>query len=347
MNSNNYPWFEKQWTHLAGIPKEKFPHALIATGVNGIGKLDFCSSLSQLLLCDNPSNEIGCGECNPCKQYLAGSHGDFLSMNILEGKKSIGVDQVREMIHWVNLTKQSRQKKVLLIPQAQLMTNQASNALLKTLEEPPNDVVIILVAEQLKSLMPTIRSRCQLIPLSGPNQNTFDTWICDNSADWTCNSESMPENTGEIMPEKTAKNNDLLFCLSFQRPLKAKQLLCGKQLVQRKSIVDLLLSVIIQKKAPILVAADLFKLNNDDVFYWFQSLLFDFLYIHYKVEATKLINKDYMQKLKSVSGQLNILFLLDLQKQINNLNSFEKNALNPQLLLDSYIIKWSECLNNS
>ncbi|MFK5895176.1 MAG: AAA family ATPase, partial [Pseudomonadota bacterium] len=158
-----YPWLKTQWDKLSKIPKSEFPHALIITGMNGVGKTDFCHILSQSLLCENLlDNSLACGVCPSCTQYHVGSHGDFLQLNILEGKKSIGVDQVREMINWINLTHQSKQKKVLLIPMADQMTLQASNALLKTLEEPPAEVVIILICEHVKSLIATIRSRCQI-----------------------------------------------------------------------------------------------------------------------------------------------------------------------------------------
>jgi len=138
MNSTIYPWLTEQWNNLSNIPKTAFPHALIITGMNGIGKYDFCTLLSQSLICESPIKlGMPCNSCASCLQYTVGSHGDFLQLEVLDGKKSIGVDQIRNMIEWINLTHQSKQKKVLFIPQASLMTVQASNALLKTLEEPP------------------------------------------------------------------------------------------------------------------------------------------------------------------------------------------------------------------
>jgi DNA polymerase III subunit delta' len=333
-----YPWVKTQWNRLSQIPKSNFPHALIVTGMNGLGKLDFCHMLSQSLLCENLRDDgLPCGICPSCQQYHAGSHGDFLELNPAEGKKSIGVDQIREMINWINLTHQSKQKKILYIPQAEQMTVQASNALLKTLEEPPADVVIILICEHVKSLIATIRSRCQIIALSKPDEQMINQWIDDNYSDWKITSA----NEHYIL-----NNRDVILSLALNAPLKIKQLLTSDELNQRKVIVEHLISIISDKTAPVLISSELSKMDIKAVIYWFQLVLFDLVYIHYKMDNKQLINKDYYTKLNSLSAKLNSLLLFELIKELNHYYQFHSSSLNQQLLLDSYLIKWRNCMND-
>ena len=338
MKTEIYPWLKTQWNKLSQIPKNNFPHALIITGMNGLGKLDFCHILSQALLCENLLDDaLPCGRCPSCIQYKANSHGDFLELKPADGKKSIGVDQIREMIHWMNLTHQSRQKKILFIPQAEQMTLQASNALLKTLEEPPANVVIILISEHVKSLIATIRSRCQIIALPKPDEKMINQWIDDNYADWKVTSEN---------EHYIFNNRDVILSLALSAPLKIKQLLTSDELNQRKVIVDHLISIISDQTAPVLVSAALIKMDVKAVIYWFQLILFDLIYIHYNMDNKQLINKDYYTKLSSVSVKLNSLLLFELIKELNQYYQFQSNSLNQQLLLDSYLIKWQNCLKN-
>jgi len=337
MNSAVYPWLKTQWNNLSLVPKTVFPHALIICGMNGIGKYDFSKILSQSLLCESPKNDgLPCGSCSACVKYVAASHGDFLQLEVIEGKKSIGVDQIREMIHWINLTHQGKQKKVLFIPQASLMTIQASNALLKTLEEPPANVVIILISEHIKSLIATIRSRCQIIALASPDQETIIQWMTEKQSGWKL---------AESNDKNLLQNQQLLLSLAGNAPLKVKQLLTSDELNQRKIIVEQLIAIISENKAPVLVSAKLSKLEMTQVLYWFQSVLFDLIYIHFKLDKKKLINKDYYDQLKILSVSLNSLLLFELIKELSQYYQYQEHSLNIQLLLDSYLIKWRNCSN--
>jgi DNA polymerase-3 subunit delta' len=335
MNDLIYPWLQDSWKQLTMIPKVKFPHALIITGSQGIGKIEFCHLIIQSLLCSNVSQEGSpCGQCSACAQFLAQSHADYLNLEILDGKKSIGVDQIRDMINWVNLTRQSTQKKVLFIPQAEKMTLAAANALLKTLEEPPHDVVIILVCEHLNSLLATIRSRCQIVSLVKPKAEVIEQWLDNNKANWKLS----PENKHLV-----AKQRKLLFSLAFYSPLKVKQLLISDELVKRKMIIDQLISIIHDDNSPVIVASGLFKKDSEVTMYWLQSILFDLIYMHYHVDNLKLINSDYYKDIQLLLGKLNILLIFDLINELKEYYQFKERSLNTQLMLESYLIKWQDC----
>ena len=111
------------------------PHAVLMTSVSGVGLTSAASSLCATFLCER-NNDESCGECSSCSRVSAGTHGDYRWLKVAEGKASIGVDQIREAGDFVTKTAGYGSQKILVISDAEKMTTGASNALLKTLEEP-------------------------------------------------------------------------------------------------------------------------------------------------------------------------------------------------------------------
>ena len=138
----------------------QLPHAILITSVSGVGLASAARSLSATLLCERDGEEA-CGECNSCSRVSAGTHGDYRWVEIAEGKASIGVDQIREAGDFVTKTAGYGSQKILVIADAEKMTSGASNALLKTLEEPQGNSFIVLLSQRTWLLPATIRSRCQ------------------------------------------------------------------------------------------------------------------------------------------------------------------------------------------
>ena len=138
----------------------QLPHAVLITSVSGVGLTSVASSLCATLLCER-DNELPCGECSSCSRVSAGTHGDYRWVEVAEGKASIGVDQIREAGDFVTKTAGYGSQKILVISDAEKMTTGASNALLKTLEEPQGNSLIMLISQRTWLLPATIRSRCQ------------------------------------------------------------------------------------------------------------------------------------------------------------------------------------------
>lgn len=171
------PWFETESQKLSlRASDESLHHALLFSGTKGIGKSVFADGLAQQLLCQSlaPNGEA-CGQCQSCDLYKAGSHPDFYRLTT--DKTQLGVDLIRQAIQSLTSTAQLQHNKVLVIPDAHLMSESASNALLKTLEEPTSKTFIILLTPFVSRLLPTILSRCEKHTLHGPDYAQCIQWL--------------------------------------------------------------------------------------------------------------------------------------------------------------------------
>ena len=137
-------------------------HAYLLTGARGLGKRTLARTLASALFCTSENKP--CGHCEACRRVLDGNEPDVLTLFADDGKQ-IGVDRVREVIQKTNQHAFGDGWRVVLIEPVEKMTPQAQNALLKTIEEPPEYAVIMLLTENAEALLPTIRSRCVMMKL--------------------------------------------------------------------------------------------------------------------------------------------------------------------------------------
>lgn len=181
MLKNEVPWHAAAWRQLMqAVNGQRLPHALLLTGPVGTGKREFAASLSQLLLCKSPDFNAmrSCDSCDSCKKSHRGFHPDYLRISQQEGKREILVDDVRNLLKFINLsTHVAKGYKVVVIDPADKMTRSAANALLKTLEEPPANRVIILISGSHGNIPATIRSRCQLLRIPVPKPDVARQWL--------------------------------------------------------------------------------------------------------------------------------------------------------------------------
>jgi DNA polymerase-3 subunit delta' len=138
-------------------------HAYIFAGLPGIGKRTTALALAQTLNCESKEGVDACGQCSSCRKIGHGSHPDVFVVGLPEGKKLIPIDDIRELEKRVATRPHEGRFKIAIIDPADLMTEPAANALLKTLEEPRPGTVLVLVTARLDALLPTVRSRCQIL----------------------------------------------------------------------------------------------------------------------------------------------------------------------------------------
>lgn len=163
---------------------QRLSHGLLLHGPRGVGKEIFASALAAALFCKAVRGPLAaCGVCPECLLSKAGSHPDLHWVTLLKDakgekdKKSIGVDQVRELGERLGMTSMRSGYRVAVITPAEAMTPAAQNALLKTLEEPSPRTVLVLVTARPSTLLPTLRSRCQRIEIARPDTEDSLRWL--------------------------------------------------------------------------------------------------------------------------------------------------------------------------
>ena len=149
------------------ITSERIGHAYLFCGTRGTGKTSIAKIFARAVNCEHPVDGSPCNECPTCKAIQSGS-----SMNVVEidAASNNGVENIRDIRDQVQYPPTEGRYRVYIIDEVHMLSIGAFNALLKTLEEPPDGAVLILVADDINSILPTIRSRCQLVRCTPPTR---------------------------------------------------------------------------------------------------------------------------------------------------------------------------------
>jgi len=171
-----FPWLREPWLRLvASAEAGRLAHAYyLQHHVEG-GSTEFIQRLNQFLLCKQPGKSA-CGKCKSCLLYLSGNHPDTWTIDGAQVNR-IGVDTVRELQQSVTQTANQNGLKVAVILEAEKMTEQAGNALLKVLEEPPADTHWLVSTKDAERLLPTLRSRMQWVSIAYPTTIQSDEQV--------------------------------------------------------------------------------------------------------------------------------------------------------------------------
>lgn len=141
---------------------QRLAHAYLFRGPDGVGKR-FCALLvAARLNCRRPTESGACGDCLSCRKYLSGNHPDFITVS--PDGATIKIDTIRELCRSLGYPPYESPVRTVVLEDVHTLRSEAANSLLKTLEEPPEDNVLILTAESSREVLPTILSRCQIIP---------------------------------------------------------------------------------------------------------------------------------------------------------------------------------------
>ncbi len=205
----NYPWHKDTWSNFVNAKnQDHLPHAILLVGEEGIGKLKLAKRMAKSLLCMNTTadNTEACQQCVSCKTYHSFSNPDYLEIRLLEDKKQIGVDQIRALSEFLTFSRSYNTHRVVIINPVERMNLNAANSLLKSLEEPTPETIIILVTAKVSDLLATIKSRCQLLTVKTPTKDETIHWLEQNQA----------TNNGAKIDAET------LFAMVGSRPLKAE-----------------------------------------------------------------------------------------------------------------------------
>lgn len=194
-----YPWQKAAWAQLQQM-RERLPHAILFHGPAGTGKADFLETFAQALLCENAKPDgQACGECASCGWFVQHNHPDYRRVRPEsmedeppaegeegEGEKKkaskapsreIKIEQIRSLADFMNISTHRQGLRVVVLYPAETLNMPASNALLKTLEEPPPGTVFLLASNSLDRMLPTILSRCRKFALPLPSHEEALAWL--------------------------------------------------------------------------------------------------------------------------------------------------------------------------
>lgn len=278
---------------LSEIASGKLSHAYLIEGGEGCGKTYFARFAAAAVLCtgDKPP----CGKCPSCVKALAGSHPDLFYFSP-DKKASMGVETVRDIKKSLFFMPNDGDRKVYIIDDAQKMTVQAQNALLKFIEEPPASVLFFIVADKKESLLPTVVSRTRIISLAPSDNADIRRFLTSESK--KSGGEQIDEaiNMAEGSPGKALK----LLCRDFSR--------------QRQLCLDFMPVLVSTSKSDAMAFLLSMKLNRDGVKEFFTLLmtaLADVMNARFG-RATRLLSRDAAAEYaKSITDRKNA-YLFDL-----------------------------------
>lgn len=318
-----FSWQRLQWqqlwqAHQAG----RLSHALLLTGMAGNGKAQFADNFSRALVCQAVGAEGEyCGTCHLCRLIEGRAHPDVMWVEPEKAGAAIKVDQVREVSDFVNQTALQGGKRIVLINPADHMNMSAANALLKTLEEPPADALIILISSQPSRLPATVRSRCQQIVFQRPSTADALAWLTQ---------------------QEVKTDAELLLSLANGAPLAAIRLEQDEVLTTRKSLFETLYLLSQKQADPIKSAAALQDTELLVVLDFIVCWLIDLLRL--QIGGDELLNKDYLQQLSELKQRTVLSRLVTFMEHVQKTRmQIERGMnLNKQMVLEAIFIRWVE-----
>lgn len=323
------PWQDSTWVMLlTQIKNQRLPHALLLSGIKGLGKLEFAKHLAQLLLCEKGETNLAyCQNCKACHQFIANTHPDFKLLQPEENNTGIKIDQVREIIDFFNHTALQNAYKVVIFYPAEALNSAAANALLKTLEEPPlNKNLLLLISHQPSLLLPTLRSRCQQIKLNPPPRDIAKHWL----SQYTDAKESF----------------ELALTLVEGAPLLALAFIKENKHTAAINLLTDLNALMLKNDDPVTIAEKWLKLKIDIGEFLSLVMLLITQMIRYQlgVNSSLLKNDEFQKKITVIANMLNLIqlfsyldFITEQRRSLGN-----KINLNSQMLLESLFCRFSQ-----
>ncbi len=325
--SETYPWHEQSWQRFIKVHQSNhLPHALLFSGEEQTGKRAFSDRVIKTLLCEMPelaSGQGACNQCKSCKTYESSANPDYLPIDLLENKQQISVDQIRAMNAFLGLTRSFKGQRVVLIAQAERMNLNAANSLLKSLEEPADNSVILLLTSNASSLLATIKSRCQLLHLPTPDKQQAISWLqCQQKL-------------------KTHQQTELEQALeiSQSKPLAALNVLStDNNLLQSRA--DLLKDIceIIQEHVSITdVAKKWQKQDTEPLLDWQLGWVQQLLQAHH-VDAALIVKEN--SALTTIKENILSVKLWALYDHLLRQKQLVHTSVNPQIFLENMLVLW-------
>lgn len=308
------------------------PHALLFTGIAGIGKRTTAKALA--MACNCLKAEFGkmqenhgrggdliesCGACRSCRKILSGSHPDVIAIE--PQGQFIKIGQIRELLKVFSLKPNEAYLRVAMIQEAHAMNPEASNALLKLLEEPPDRTLLILITHQASDLLPTIVSRCQAVGFRPLETETIKTLLIKK--------EKVPAQSADALASFALGSYTKAVAMKEGNWKNRKTWLTGfLSELSSKSIAEILAfsEKMTEEKAHVSENLEILKT-------WVRDLAV------YRVDPGMVIQKDLITKIKYVSERLSVERLLKIETLIEKTERNLRSNANPRLLVENIMLE--------
>ena len=327
--------------------RERLPHALLLTGQRGIGKFDLARRFAESLLCEQPlPTHEACGQCLACGWLAQGNHPDFRLLQPeafadetpesaseatkkKQASKQITIDQVRALDDFLHVGTHRHGHRVVLVNPAEAMNRATANSLLKSLEEPTQGSIFILVTSEFERLLPTIRRRCQVLPVPVPPTERSLAWL-----------RAAGVGDGEQW-----------LALAGGSPLFATSLEASEE----RTLLDALLAEIARgpRIDPLAAAAALDKSIKADkhlsplkrLLDWTQKWLLDLLLVCAAQEPRYFVSQ--ATTLKRLAQTTSTFELLAFQRKTLQYRTQCEQPLNSRLFLEAFFLNYAAAFNRS
>ncbi|SHM65774.1 DNA polymerase-3 subunit delta' [Duganella sacchari] len=340
MSDSIYPWQQSAWQQLQTL-RQRMPHAILFHGAAGIGKSDFIERFAQGLLCEAvlPDGHA-CGTCASCGWFSQQNHPDYRRVRPEsmedepaesedgEGEtkkaakskvpsKEIKIEQIRNLADFMNISTHRQGLRVVVLYPAEALNMPASNALLKTLEEPPPGTVFLLASNSLDRLLPTILSRCRKFALPMPSHAEALAWLKEQGVpdadSWLREQGGAP--LAAMEQAENGSREDLETLL---------------QMLAHPS-VDLALKVADKlQKAPLSGPVS-----------WLQRWLYDVF--SYKLSGNIRYYPRYQKEVASLADKIHVSRLMAAIKGANERRATADHPLSPKLFLEDMLLEYTTC----
>ncbi|MBV7534646.1 DNA polymerase III subunit delta' [Duganella sp. sic0402] len=340
MSNSIYPWQESSWQQLQTL-RQRMPHAILFHGAAGIGKSDFIEKFAQGLLCEAvlPDGHA-CGQCASCGWFSQQNHPDYrrvrpesMEDEPVEGEegegeakkaakskapsKDIKIEQIRALADFMNISTHRQGLRVVVLYPAEALNMPASNALLKTLEEPPPGTVFLLASNSLDRLLPTILSRCRKFALPMPSHDEALAWL---KAQGVADADSWLREQGGA-------------------PLAAMQQAETGSREELETLLQLLAHPTVE--GALKVADKLQKVPLSGPVSCLQRWLYDVF--SYKLAGNIRYYPRYQKELASLADKVHVSRLLTAIKSANERRATADHPLSPKLFLEDMLLDYAHC----
>lgn len=315
-----FPWHQSAWQRLTDARRSgRLAHAYLIYAPPGFGRDEFARTFVAALLCGQVQADGGaCGTCQRCAWVEAQSHPDVLEVHPSGASETIPVDAIREAAGFITLSAMENSWKTVLIFQAERMNGFAANSLLKTLEEPPGQGMVILICDRPGAVLATLRSRCQFIDVGRCGEDVAAAWLAaklDSGADAR-----------------------LALGLAQGAPLRAIEGAQAERMAMRTQLFENYQALMRGRIAPLSAAAAWMNYDMGVTLGWLRAWYVDMIRLAQAPDA-RIDNEDVRETLAELARRLAVRRLFVGYDSICQALRLQRTNVNPQLVLEDLLCR--------